>query len=79
MPMGQDLLPDEQIATLRNWVAGGALDDTPKELVDPSAATEPPTYTQAPVINALAFSPDGKTLAVAGYREVLLHKVGGGL
>lgn len=79
MPMGQDLLPEEQIATLRNWVEAGALDDTPTELVDPAAATEPPTYTQAPVINALAYSPDGKTLAVAGYREVLLHKPDGGI
>jgi cytochrome c551/c552 len=79
MPMGQDLLPDEQLATLRGWVAGGAIDDTPEELFDPAAATEPPLYTHAPVINALAFSPDGKTLAVAGYREVLLHKVDGGL
>lgn len=79
MPMGQELLPDEQIAALRGWIEAGALDDTPKELVDPAAATEPPTYSQAPVINALAFSPDGKILAVAGYREVLLHKAGGGL
>ena len=36
-------------------------------------------YHAAPVINALAISPDGQTLAVSGYREILLHKISGGL
>lgn len=37
----------------------------------------PPVYTAPPVVVALAFSPDGKTLAVSGYRETLLHKADG--
>src|SRR5260370_11256812 len=40
-------------------------------------AEHPPTYTNAPVITALDYSPDGKMLAVAGYHEVLLHKPDG--
>ena len=34
----------------------------------------PPEYTRLPVIPALAFSPDGSLLAVAGFHEVLLWK-----
>jgi WD40 repeat protein len=78
MPMGQEPLPEEQVATLRDWIAAGAVDDTPAELQQPTASSEPPVYTLPPVINAIAYSPDGRILAVAGYREVLLHKSDGG-
>ena len=37
----------------------------------------PPEYTRLPVIPALAFSPDGSLLAVAGFHEVLLWKSDG--
>jgi WD40 repeat protein len=37
----------------------------------------PPTYLLPPVITSLAYSPDGKILAVAGRHEVLLHKADG--
>ena len=37
----------------------------------------PPVYTRLPVIPALAFSPDGSLLAVAGFHEVLLWKADG--
>ena len=37
----------------------------------------PPEYTRLPVIPALAFSPDGALLAVAGFHEVLLWKADG--
>lgn len=77
MPLSQDPLPDEQIETLKRWIAAGAVDDTPAEATELS--TEPPVYSLPPVVRALAYSPDGKLLAVAGYREVLLHKAGGGL
>ena len=36
-----------------------------------------PGYTRPPVITALAFSPDGALLAVAGFHEVLLWKADG--
>ena len=37
----------------------------------------PPEYTRLPVIPALAFSPDGSLLAVAGFHEVVLWKADG--
>jgi WD40 repeat protein len=79
MPKGKDPLSDPQIKLVRDWVAQGALDDTPKAaraaLVD---ADHPPTYELLPVITSVAFSPDGRLLAVAGYHEVLLHTGDGG-
>lgn len=79
MPLGQDPLPEDQVALLRAWIDAGAADDTPAGLDQPVALTEPPVYKLPPVINALAYSPDGSLLAVAGYREVLLHKASGGI
>ncbi|HLV81257.1 MAG TPA: c-type cytochrome domain-containing protein [Chthonomonadaceae bacterium] len=76
MPKGGPPLADAEIALFRRWIAEGAQDDTPIEK-DPIDADHPPVYTTPPVIAALAFSPDGKTLAVSGYREVLLHHADG--
>jgi WD40 repeat protein len=45
-----------------------------RTLVD---ADHPPTYALPPVISSIAYSPDGKLLAVSGYHEVLLHKPDG--
>ena len=78
MPLGQPALPADQIDLVRAWVAAGAKDDTPAELQDTISADKPPVYLQPPVVTALAFSPDGKTLAVSGNREVLLHTLDGG-
>ena len=77
MPLGQPPLPAEQIDLFRAWIAAGAKDDTPAEARDDLASAKPIVYTQPPVINALAFSADGKTLAVSGNREVLLHSLDG--
>ena len=77
MPLGQPPLPAEQIDLFRAWIAAGAKDDTPPEARDDIAPDKPIVYTLPPVINAVAFSPDGKTLAVSGNREVLLHSLEG--
>ncbi|MEZ5363518.1 MAG: WD40 repeat domain-containing protein [Bryobacterales bacterium] len=77
MPMGGEPLPDSDIARLRAWIAEGAVDDTPAEARAPQAPKTPPLYTQPPVITGMSFSPDGKWLAVGGYREVLLHNADG--
>jgi WD40 repeat protein/mono/diheme cytochrome c family protein len=80
MPLGQSPLAPEQIELVRNWVAAGAKDDTPAAATDSAAGsspTAPPVYTQPPVLTALAFSPDGKMLAVSGNREILLHTLDG--
>ena len=75
-PQGPPLTPEE-VASLTRWVAQGGHDDTPPSAKDTIDADHPPTYNAAPLITALAFAPDGKTLAVSGYREVLIHKADG--
>jgi WD40 repeat protein len=77
MPLGGTPLTAEQIASISSWIAAGAKNDTPAAAIDNISADHPPIYHQPPVISALAFSPDGKTLAVSGYRELLLHKADG--
>lgn len=77
MPLGQPPLPAEQIELLRGWVAAGAKDDTPAEARESVSLDKPVVYLLPPVVTALAFSPDGKTLAVSGNREVLLHSLDG--
>jgi WD40 repeat protein len=77
MPLGAPPLSADQIASISAWIAAGAKNDTPAAALDSISVERPPTYHQPPVISALAFSPDGKTLAVSGYREVLLHKADG--
>ena len=77
MPKDKDPLPDEQIELFRRWIAEGAKDDTPESARRVLSADDVPTYEHAPVITALAFSPDGEFLAVSGYREVVIHKADG--
>jgi len=75
MPKGKDPLAEVQIKLIADWVAQGAIDDTPASaqaaLVDDK---HPPLYDLLPVLTAVAYSPDGQLLAVSGYHEVLLHK-----
>ena len=73
MPFGQPPLAAHEVSTIREWIKSGARDDSPSE----TASSEPVVYRQPPVITALRFSPDGKTLAVSGNREVLLHRADG--
>ncbi len=77
MPQEGDPLTAEEVELFSRWIAESALDDTPTSLDDTINPNQPPVYTVSPVISALAYSPDGKTLAVSGYREVLLHKSDG--
>ena len=79
MPFGGKPLPDETIATFRRWVAEGAKDDSKAGTTQVSETIPPAVYTAPPLVMAIAFSPDGKLLAVAGYREILLHEYGGKL
>lgn len=77
MPLNADPLSKVQVDLIRNWIAQGATDDTPASARDDVSAAKPPVYTAAPVITALAFSPDSSLLAVSGYHEVLLHRADG--
>jgi WD40 repeat protein len=74
MPFGGTPLPSEQIEIFRRWIAEGAKDDTPASAKQILAPGKLAVYHQAPVITALAYSPDGSFLAVSGYREIVLHK-----
>ena len=77
MPLGMPPLPPEQIDLVRSWVAAGGKDDTPMEARETVSAGGPTVYSLPPVLTALAFSPDGKMLAVSGNREILLHTLDG--
>ncbi|MBI1897361.1 MAG: hypothetical protein HYS04_12680 [Acidobacteria bacterium] len=78
MPFGGKPLADEQITLFRRWIEQGAKNDSPANL-PPVLRRGPSVYHAAPLITALAFSPDGRTLAVSGYQEILLHDVESGL
>ena len=72
MPQNMEPLSAEEVELFRRWILEGANDDTPAE-VDDLADGNYPVYTVPPVVTALAYSPDGRTLAVSGVREVLLY------
>ncbi|MCA9198200.1 MAG: hypothetical protein KDA87_11705, partial [Planctomycetales bacterium] len=75
MPKDADPLSASQIQTIRQWIEQGAVDDTPASSKQQFDQDHPPVYAAKPVITAIAFSGDGKTLAVSGYHEVVLHDV----
>ena len=75
-PMGE-AVSAEELDLLKHWIAQGAKDDTPPRSKDAIDADHPPVYAAPPLVTALAFSPDGQSLAISGYREVLIHKSDG--
>jgi len=79
MPFGGKPLPDDQIELIRRWIREGAKDDSPADAAPEPISTGPTVYHAPPVITAVAVSPDGKWLAVSGYREILLRQYGGDL
>ena len=72
MPPDGPPLSEEERALLRRWIEEGAHDDTPADPGPRYDAEHPPAYTRPPVVTSLDWSPDGATLAVAGFHEVLL-------
>ncbi len=77
MPKKADPLKPAEIALISRWIAEGAHDDTPANAVQRFGPEHPPVYSQPPGINSLAWSPDGQTLAIAGFHEIILHKADG--
>jgi WD40 repeat protein len=81
MPEKGEKLSAAEVGILTRWVTQGAKDDSASEPAAPSADASTPLYPKvyslAPVISAIAVSPDGTKLAVAGSHEVLLHHADG--
>jgi WD40 repeat protein/mono/diheme cytochrome c family protein len=77
MPQNKPPLADSEIALVSQWIAQGASDDSPKNPGRRYDMEHPPEYSRLPVIPAVAFSPDGSLLAVAGFHEALLWKADG--
>ena len=76
MPKKDKPLHATEIALIRRWISEGAVDDTPENAVQRYDADNPPSYTRPPVITSVDFSPDGKLLAISGFHEVILQKIG---
>ena len=77
MPKGKSPLPPFQIELIKRWIAQGAKDDSPADAGPVVDMAHPPVYYAPPVITALAYSKDGKWLAVSGYHETVLYKADG--
>jgi WD40 repeat protein len=81
MPEKGDPLRPEEVSLISRWIQQGGIDDTPAgastATTIPSVPTQLPVYHLAPAISAIAWSPDGNLLAVAGYHEILLHHADG--
>ena len=76
MPKEGDPLSKAEVALVERWIADGAKDDSASDSAE-LTWKEPPTYDAPPVLSAISFSPDGNTLAVSGYHEVLVHRSDG--
>ncbi len=74
MPKKGDPLKPAEVALIRQWISEGAKDDTPANAVQRYSPEHPPVYSRPPGINSLAWSPDGKTLAITGFHEIILYK-----
>src|SRR5260370_17169628 len=79
MGLGGKPFRADEIELFRRWIAEGAKDDSPANAPEEPVSKGPTVYHAPPVITALAVSPDGKWIAVSGYREILLWQYGGEL
>lgn len=76
MPNEGDPLTKDEVAIIERWILQGAKDDTPAD-AGIHKLSAPPVYRALPSVSALAWSPDGSVIALAGYHEVLLHSADG--
>ena len=82
MPFGNDPLPAADIAIVKAWINAGAAGPTAGEAsIALTPLAIPDIKTQAvevSPVSSVKFSPDGKLLAVGGYKEVRLIDSGSG-
>ena len=87
MPYKQPPLKDDEIAVLTRWVKEGAKFDGPSAAETPLAALVdvmadlPKVALAVPAVDAvssLAFSPDGRSIAAAVGKQVVIHDAGSG-
>jgi WD40 repeat protein len=85
MPQKADPLPLAEIAVVERWIREGAKFDGPDRGASLSSFVTALAYPKAPEayprpvpVLALAFSPDGDTLAAGGHHEVTLWDTGDG-
>ena len=80
MPFGGKPFSEEEIELFRRWIREGARDDSAEQARVAQVTVRPPEeYSVPPLVNAIAFSPDGGHIAVSGYHEILLHETDGKL
>jgi hypothetical protein len=80
------LLPKHRIAVIERWIKEGAKFDGPSATADLfvelrkryQPPTPPVTYRYPSIVRAIAFAPEGDTLVVGGYHELLVWDYKGG-
>lgn len=65
-------LHETEIELIRRWINEGAVNDAPQSDAPPYDHEHPPVYVGPPTLPSIDLSPDGSTLAVAGYHEIIL-------
>lgn len=75
MPKNGEPLSKEEIALIERWIREGAIEG--EKITVNETPEKPPLYLAPPAISSVAFSPDGKLLAVTGYHEIILHHADG--
>jgi hypothetical protein len=75
MPKEGEPLTAGEVSILTRWIAEGAKVDAAAPLA--TAPMTPPVYRALPAISAIAFSPDGGLLAIAGHHEIILRSADG--
>lgn len=76
MPKDGEPLTAADVEVLSRWISEGAKEDSAADTGTRNPG-QPPVYRSLPAVHAMAFSPDGAVLAVAGHHEIILHKTDG--